>query len=58
MNASIGKCFSHVLLGGDPGEDPGHVSDYVTQLAWERLGIHPGSAGECLRGAGSLDVPA
>lgn len=28
--------FSHVLLGGDPGEDPGHASYYVTQLAWKR----------------------
>ncbi|KAI3377437.1 hypothetical protein L3Q82_008415 [Scortum barcoo] len=37
-----GRCSRHVPPGGGLGEDPGHAGeDYVSRLAWERLGVPP-----------------
>ena len=37
----LGKCSRHDQWGGDFGEDPGLGGDYISTLAWERLGIPP-----------------
>ena len=52
------RCSGHVPLGGDPGEDPGHVGETVSRLAWERLGVPPGRAGGSGRGQGRLGFSA
>jgi len=35
------RCSGHVPLGGDPGEDPGHVGETMSWLVWEHLGVPP-----------------
>ncbi|KAI3354648.1 hypothetical protein L3Q82_018531, partial [Scortum barcoo] len=58
---SLGRCSRRVPPGGGPGEDPGHAgeTDYVSRLAWERLGIRPpGRAGGSVWGEGSLGISA
>ena len=46
------RCSRHVPLGGDPGEDPGHVGETMS-LGWERLGVPPEELEEV---AGDRDV--
>ena len=48
------RCSGHVSLGGDPGEDPGHVGE--TGLGTPRG--PPGKAGGSGRGQGRLGFSA
>ena len=50
LDASLVRCSGHVPLGGDPGEDPGHVGETMS-LSWPRAG---GSG----RGQGRLSFSA
>ena len=38
--AGLVRCSGHVPLGGDYGEDPGHVGEPMP-LGWQRFGVPP-----------------
>ncbi|KAI3358578.1 hypothetical protein L3Q82_014714 [Scortum barcoo] len=59
-DASLGRRSRHVPPGGGaPGRRPRtHWRDYVSRLAWERLGVLPGRAGGSVWGEGSLGISA
>ena len=58
LDVSLGRCFKHAHLGGDPGTDPGHTGEIYLSAGLGTSRCPLGGVGGCNWGEECLDVPA